>query len=395
VNALDLAVLAVVATSMVGGYRLGLITGGTSCVLLVQGLVLGTLAVPTVVTFLGGADPGIRLVIGAFFFVGVGYGGQYLGRLAGARFRRDLPLGPYLPFDRVAGAAAAPFVVVLGLWLLVFPALSDVSGAPSRLIRHSAVARVIDGLLPDPPDASQALRRLAGPVASPQVFGGLLPSLDTGPPPVTTPLSAATVERVTASTVKVEGIACRSERDGSGFSVARDLVMTNAHVVAGQDDTTVLRPDGTRLSATTVVFDPDRDLALLSVPGLGQAPLPIADGQVGTTVAVFGHPEGQDAVRVAPASIRQQVNAVGRGLYGSGLVRRSVYVLAAALHPGDSGAGLVNADGEVVGVAFATAPDRETTAYALAADELRPLLEVGGEAVAAAAVPVDTGPCLG
>jgi S1-C subfamily serine protease len=389
VNALDLAVVAIVVSSMVGGYRLGLVTGGTSCVLLLQGLVLGTLAVPSVVVVLGGANPTVRLVIGAFFFVGVGYAGQYAGRLAGTHFRRDLPLGPYLPFDQVAGAAAAPFAVLLGLWLLVLPTLSDVSGAPSRLVRHSAVARLVDGVLPDPPDASQALRRLAGPAASPQVFGGLLPSLDSGPPPVTSPLSAATVSRVTSSTVKVEGTACRSERDGSGFSVAPDLVVTNAHVVAGHDETVVVRPDGARLVATAVVFDPDRDLALLSVPGLGQAPLPIAEGEVGATVAVFGHPGGQNDIQVSPAAIRQQVRAVGRNLYGTALVRRSVYVLAAELAPGDSGAGLVNQDGEVVGVAFAIAPDRDTTAYALSAEELRPIVDQRQPR------PVDTGPCLG
>ncbi len=389
VNVLDLAVLAVVASSMRGGYRLGLVTGGTSCVFLVQALVLATLAVPPVVVFLGGTDPSVRLIIGAFFFVGVGYAGQFVGRLAGARIRRDLPLGPYLRFDRVAGASAAPFVVLLGLWLLVLPALSDVTGAPARLARHSAVARLVDGLLPAAPDASQALRRLAGPAASPQVFGGLLPSLDTGPPPTTSPLSPEIVARVTASTVKVEGVACRSEREGSGFSVAPDLVMTNAHVVAGQDETTVVRPDGTRLTATPVAFDPDRDLALLSVPGLDQTPLAVVDGEVGATVAVFGHPGGQNAIRVAPASVRQQVMAVGRGLYGLGVVRRSVYVLAADLSPGDSGAGLVDTDGDVVGVAFAIAPDRDTTAYALTAAELRPVLEEGTRA------PVDTGPCLG
>ncbi len=377
---------------MVGGYRLGLVTGGTSCVLLVQALVLATLAVPSVVTFLGGTSPTVRLIVGAFFFVGVGYAGQYVGRLAGARYRDQLPLGPYEPYDRMAGAAAAPFVVLLGLWLLVLPALSDVTGAPARLARHSLVARIVDGLLPAPPDASQALRRLAGPAASPQVFGGLLPSLDTGPPPGTTPLTQATVARVSASTVKVEGTACRSERDGSGFSVARDLVMTNAHVVAGQDDTVVVRPDGTRLKATAVAFDPDRDLALLSVPGLGQAPLSIGSGAVGTTVAVFGHPGGQAAVRVSPASIRQQVRAVGRGLYGSAIVRRDVYVLAADLAPGDSGAGVVDEDGRVVGVAFAIAPDRDTTAYALTAGELLPILEA---TIGLAPVPVDTGPCLG
>ena len=381
--------LAIVVSSMVGGYRLGLVTGGTSCVLLVQALVLATLAVPTVVTFLGGADATVRLIIGAFFFVGAGYGGQYLGRMAGTRYRAQLRLGAYEPFDQVAGAAAAPLVVLLGLWLLVLPALSDVTGAPARLIRHSVVARVVDALLPDAPDASQALRRLAGPAASPQVFGGLLPSLDTGPPPSSTPLTAATVARVTASTVRVEGTACRSVRDGSGFSVARDLVMTNAHVVAGQRQTVVVRPDGARLDATTVAFDPDRDLALLSVPGLDQPALAIATGAVGTTVAVFGHPGGQSDIQVSPASIRQQVRAVGRGLYGTAVVRRNVYVLAAELAPGDSGAGLVNQDGDVVGVAFAIAPDRDTTAYALTAEEMRPLLD------APSPVPVDTGPCLG
>ncbi len=374
---------------MVGGYRLGLVTGGTSCVLLVQALVLATLAVPAVVTFLGGTDPTIRLLIGAFFFVGAGSAGQYVGRLAGKRYRAELSLGPYVAYDRVAGAAAAPFVVLLGLWLLVLPALSDVTGAPARLARHSLVARVVDALLPAPPDASQALRRLAGPAASPQVFGGLLPSLDTGPPPVDVPLTPATIDRVIASTVKIEGTACRSERDGSGFAVARDLVMTNAHVVAGQDDTVVVRPDGRRLDATPVAFDPDRDLALLSVPGLGQAPLPIGAGAVGTTVGVFGHPGGQASIRVSPASIRQQVRAVGRGLYGSAIVRRDVYVLAAKLAPGDSGAALVDEDGQVVGVAFAIAPDQDTTAYALTAEELRPVLETVGPA------PVDTGPCLG
>jgi len=394
VNALDLAVVAVVLSSMVGGYRLGLVTGGTSCVLLLQALVLGTLAIPSVVTVLGGTDRNIRLIIGALFFVGVGCLGQYVGRLAGVHFRRELPLGSYLRFDRVAGAAAAPFVVLLGLWLLVLPALSDVTGMPSRLIRHSAVARIVDGLLPDPPDTSQALRRLAGPAASPQVFGGLLPSLDTGPPPTDLPLPPETAARVTASTVKVEGVACRGERDGSGFTVAPDLVLTNAHVVAGVDKATVLRPDGTRLAAATVAFDPDLDLALLSVPGLGQAPLAIADGQVGTVVAVFGHPKGQDAVRVAPASIRQQVRAVGRNLYGTALVRRDVYVLASELEPGDSGAGLVNEQGEVVGVAFATASDRDTTAYALTAEEVRPLL-AEDRLMRARLTPVDTGPCLG
>ena len=246
----------------------------------------------------------------------------------------------------------------------------------------------MDGVLPDPPDTSRALRRLAGPAASPQVFGGLLPSLDTGPPPATTELSPETAARVAASTVKVEGVACYSERDGSGFAAGDDLVVTNAHVVAGEGRTTVVRPDGARLVGSAVVFDSDRDVAVLRVPGLDLPALALTTGQVGMQVAVFGHPDGLDALRVAPASIRQRVTAVGRGLYDGTVVRRQVYVLAARLAPGDSGAAVVDAHGNAVGLAFAVAPDRETTAYALTTEEVRAALEAGQ------ATNVDTGPCL-
>ena len=126
------------------------------------------------------------------------------------------------------------------------------------------------------------------------------------------------------------------------------------------------------------------------MPGLGQAPLPIADGEVGATVAVFGHPDGQDDIRVSPASIRQQVNAVGRGLYGSALVRRSVYVLAADLAPGDSGAGLVNQDGEVVGRGLRHRP--RPGHHRLRPHRRGAAPHPRGQRQPR---PVDTGPCLG
>jgi S1-C subfamily serine protease len=91
---------------------------------------------------------------------------------------------------------------------------------------------------------------------------------------------------------------------------------------------------------------------------------------------------------ISPAAIRQQVLAIGRDLYDSRETRRQVFILAADLAPGDSGGGLVNQAGAVVGVAFAIAPDRPGTAYALTSDELRPVLAAGGN------VPVNTGPCL-
>jgi S1-C subfamily serine protease len=126
----------------------------------------------------------------------------------------------------------------------------------------------------------------------------------------------------------------------------------------------------------------------LDVTGLGEPPLPLGSARPGATGAVFGHPGGQDAVEVSPARVQEEVSALGRDLYDSHPIRRQVYILAANLAPGDSGGPLVDRSGSAVGVAFAIAPDRPGTAYALTDDELRAVLAQPRERVA------DTGPCL-
>ena len=389
-NLLDLVIVLLLVSAIGGGWRLGLVVGATSWILLVQGLVVATLVLPPVVTTVGGKDPGLRLLVGILLFVGAGVAGQQAGLAMGRRYRRALLAadGPSPRWDRVAGAVAAPAAVVAVVWLLVLPAVDQAAGSLSDLSRHSALARAIDATLPAAPETSQALRRLTGPAGDPGVFDGLLPSLDTGPPPAASGLSVAALARVSASTVQVEGVACEVERDGSGFTVGPELVVTNAHVVAGETRTTVIRPDGHRLKALVTLFDPVRDLALLQVAGLGAAPLALATGRVDETVAVFGHPGGQAALRVAPAAIRQQLNALSEDLYQVGVTRRAVFVLAARLQPGDSGAAVTDADGDVVGVAFAISPDRSTVAYALAASELRQVLDEDRSS------PVTTGPCI-
>ncbi len=194
--------------------------------------------------------------------------------------------------------------------------------------------------------------------------------------------------RVAASTVKVTGTACGRVLQGSGFTPAPETVVTNAHVVAGVDRPQVRRPDGRVLNATVQVFDPARDLAVLRVNGLGQAPLPVGSAGVGEAGAVFGHPGGQNALEISPARIESRVNAVGRDIYNRSTTRRNVFVLASELAPGDSGGALVDTSGAVVGVAFAVAPDRAETAYALTDSELAEVLSLprGGA--------VDTGACL-
>ena len=386
-NLLDLLLVVIIVSAVVGGYRLGFLARATSWIGLVIGLLAASYFLPDIISSLQRYEPSSRFLIAAGVFLGAAFLGQAVGLVLGANLHRALPLmGPIRQIDRGAGAAAGLAGVLVTIWLLT-PSMADVPGWPARQARSSRVAQAVSDLLPEPPDTLGALRRLVGDDNFPHVFGRFEAAPNTGPAPAASGIALDRVARVIASTVKVEGIACGRQQEGSGFTVAEDTVVTNAHVVAGEGRTQVLRSDGRRVEAVVVAFDPDRDLAVLRVRDLGLPPLPIGSATVGATGAVFGHPRGQDEVEVSPAVIRQRVEAVGRDLYDSHSTRRQVYILAAELEPGDSGGGLVDVDGRVVGVAFAIAPDRPGTAYALTDEELTAV-------IAQPRRRADTGPCL-
>lgn len=201
--------------------------------------------------------------------------------------------------------------------------------------------------------------------------------------PTTGPLS-----QVAASTVRVSGTACGVRLVGSGFSPSPDTIVTNAHVVAGTTSTQVQRPDGRTLPAQVQVFDPVRDLAVLAVPGLGEPSLPLASAVPPENGAVFGHPGGRTAVEVSPARILRRVSVDLGDIYDEPSTPKQILVMNAVLEPGDSGAPVVNAAGQVVGVAFAVANLRQATAFAIASEELRPVLAQPRTG------PVGTGPCI-
>ncbi|MGH9281325.1 MAG: MarP family serine protease [Acidimicrobiales bacterium] len=388
-NTLDVVIVAAAAAAAAGGWRLGFLARVVSWVGMALGLVVAARFLPAAVRSFEGPDPTSKLLIAGVVLLGGAFVGQGLGLLAGSQLRRFVPIGPLRMVDSAVGAMVGVLGVVVSVWLLL-PAIADVPGSVARQARTSALARFIDRQLPAPPDTLQVLRRVVGETNFPRVFEALRPAPEIGPPPATTGIPQPVLDQAAASTVKVAGEACRRTQEGSGFSVASDTVVTNAHVVAGHSPggTQVTRPDGQRLRASIVVFDPARDLAVLQVPGLDQAPLTIDGGEVGDRGAVLGHPNGQDPLRIAPAAVRQRVEAVGRDLYDSRPTRRDVFILAASLKPGDSGAALVNQAGQVMGVAFAIAPDRADTAYAVTHEELEAVLAVprGG--------PVSAGPCL-
>jgi len=390
VNLLDLVIVISLASAAVGGYRLGFLARVASWMGLSAGLLIAARMLPAIVEAFEGPDPTSRLVVAVIVLVGGSFLGQGLGLLLGAHVGRFLPVGPLRMVDKAVGAAVGCLGILVALWLLL-PAMSDVQGWPSEQARGSVIAGFVDEAAPSPPDSLQALRSLIGETNFPKVFDSLRPAPDAGPPPQQSGLPPEIEKAVIASTVKVEGAACGRIQEGSGFAAAPDTIVTNAHVVAGvkgKDLRVIRATDQKRLAARVMVYDPDRDLAVLQVRGLAQQPLAISSAKEGDTGAVFGHPGGQDAIRVAPARITDNIRAVGRDLYDTHRTERDVFVLAANLRPGDSGGALTNTGGVVVGVAFAIAPDKPGTSYALTTNELNAVLAQPRNAEA------PTGSCL-
>ncbi|MBI2710757.1 MAG: MarP family serine protease [Actinobacteria bacterium] len=387
-NTLDLLIVVALVAGAVGGYRLGLLTRATSWIGMGLGLFAAARLLPRIVdrSATPSADrPGLAM-IGLVVLVGGAFVGQAIGLVIGSRLSLAVSSRRGRTVDAAGGAVAGVLGVVVAVWLLV-PTMADVQGWPAREARTSAVARTVLDWFPRPPETTETLRRLFG-GRYPRVFDSLRPSPRVGPPPAASGFDDAAARRVAASTVKVVGEACGRIQEGSGFVVRPGLVATNAHVVAGEGSTEVERDDGSRQDATVVAFDPERDIAVLSVPGIARPPLPVGDPAPGQRGAVFGHPGG-GPLELSPFQIAQRVTADGADIYGRPGTARDVLVLASALAPGDSGSALVTPQGTVVGVAFAIAPDRPGVAYALSTSELRAgLSEVAPR-------PVGTGPCVG
>jgi S1-C subfamily serine protease len=387
VNLLDAVLVTVAIAAVVGGYRLGFTTRVLSWVGLAVGLVVGIRLLPWVVRQGGGADHGQVVILALAVVVAAAALGQAVGFWLGGRITPRARGGAVARTDQLLGGLAGLVGVIAVAWVIL-PVLNETPGWPSQLAGGSALATAVADHLPQAPDVSSALRSLVGQDNYPKVFDALQPATDVGAPPGATGLSDATARAVARSVVKVEGPACNRIQDGTGWVVADNLVVTNAHVVAGEGTTDVERDDGRRLKAKVVAFDPERDLALLQVAKLSRPALVRRAATRDETGGVFGHPGGEP-LRIAPFRVARAITATGTDIYDASPTKRQVLELAASLRPGDSGSALVDPAGEVVGTAFAISTERDGVAYALANSELDAVLAAPHDQA------VSTGSCIG
>ena len=165
--------------------------------------------------------------------------------------------------------------------------------------------------------------------------------------------------------MKVVGGACGVTQEGTAFVVKPGVIVTNAHVIAGEAETEV-DADGMMFPAVPVLFDPQLDLAILRTSAPLGRPLVLAAGYAarGTQGAIVGYPEN-GPLTVTPAGVATRISAVTRDIYNQGVVTKEVYQIDAVVQPGNSGSPLLAGNGEVVGVVFSRSTTNPDVGYAL------------------------------
>jgi S1-C subfamily serine protease len=251
--------------------------------------------------------------------------------------------------DGLGGAALLAVLALTLAWAFGAVALNT-PGPDTRQLREavqrSTILSALNDIAPPSGPLLNVLRRID---PRPEVRG---PEADVGPPDPGI-LDDPDVERAGASTVRVLGTACGLGVEGSGWVAAPELVVTNAHVIAGQDDTTVTLPEGTELGAEAVHYDPANDLAVLQVDDLGASALTLVDSPArGTEAAVLGYPEN-GPLTATPARLGRTGEVISEDSYGRGPVRRTMTSFRGAVRHGNSGGPAVDAAGRVLTTVFA------------------------------------------
>ncbi|MCT9932388.1 MarP family serine protease [Planotetraspora sp. A-T 1434] len=388
---LDLILIGLVLAFAVSGYRQGFIIGAFSFVGFVGGAFLGMFIAPPIAGAIvsGDIERALLAIVIVFLTATIG---QFASSTIGAVVRSHVTWEPARVVDAFGGSVASGLSVLLIAWLLGSLIVSMSFPLPKEQVNGSLVWQAVDEAIPNGVRALQKpFRDFVDSSEWPQVITSI-GGQNVAPPDEGVLTGSAGLTRARRAIVKVQGTApsCRKRIEGTGFVYAQHKVMTNAHVVAGvTQELRVTDSDGTSHDARVVLYNPDRDIAILFVPDLQTGSLRFDYSAKSRDSAIIaGYPKGHGFTPLA-ARIRVKQRAESYDIYNQHKVDREVYAIRGKVQPGNSGGPLLSPDGKVYGVIFAAATDQPETGYALTAEEVLPDAEDGSGAV----VRVDTQDC--
>lgn len=386
----DVLIVLLLVIALVGGIRRGFFASIGTLAGLAAGAFAAYWATPLVSELVPSIDWRGVAVLGTA--IGLVLLGAVIGSAVGRAMRSGADRLKLRGIERALGGIASLVAAVLAL-ALVTPALA-VAGVPivSSAVASSTVLRGIDAITPAPVDA--ALAQLRGALLEDGIprFGELLgPATAEPAPPVA--LDDPRLEQAAASVARVSGtaFACGRAVTGTGFVIAPDRVVTNAHVVAGVETPVVELPGLPAREGRVVYFDPIDDLAVVAVDDLGGQPLAMSPTlEPGAAAVVQGYPYGGPFTMVT-AGVLTTGSAAVPDIYDESWNPREIYALQATVQPGNSGGPLLTADGAVAGVVFARAEDDSQRGYAMTMAELTPVAAQAPSLTSA----VSPGRCIG
>ncbi len=388
---LDIAVLAVALIAAISGWRSGALGSLMSFVGVILGAIAGVMLAPHIVSHI--TSPRAKLFAALFLILALVVVGEVAGVVLGRAVRGAIRNRGVRTVDSVIGVGLQLVVVMVAAWLLASPLTSSDQPNLAAATRGSKVLAEVDKYAPEwlraVPKRMSALMRTSGLPDVLQPFGRTpIQAVDA---PDASLADSIAVANARPSVVKIRGVApsCQKVLEGTGFVIAPNRVMSNAHVVAGSDSVTVIA-DGQEYDATVVSYDPNEDISILDVPNLPQRPLVFAEqpAKSGTDAVVLGYPGGGEFA-ATPARIRETIELNGPDIYRTTTVNREVYTIRGAVHQGNSGGPMINRTGQVLGVVFGAAVDDNDTGFVLTANEVsRQLAKIGNTAK------VPTGACV-
>jgi S1-C subfamily serine protease len=387
---LDVLLILLLLVYLGEGWRNGLVRSLSTILGIIAGGIVAFFAIPLIAQII--PEPFWRTALTVGIAIALLLGGHAAGNAVGRAIRGRLNESPLSGVDRVLGALAN--VIASALVTVLIAGSVGALGIPflSTAISGSWVVRGIETLTPAPVDAGLAQLRSfvlnEGLPSIGEALGGItdspgVPDVDTGTDSLA--IAAQSVVRINGN-----AYACGQSQSGSGFVVAADRIVTNAHVVAGVPEPVVEAPNGQALDGRVVYFDPDVDLAVIAVQGLEVAPLELsAPLAVGDDAVIDGYPFG-GPFTTGPARVLAVSTEQLADIYGSRTSAREVYSLAAQVNPGNSGGPLLTPGGDVAGVIFARSASDDTLGYAMTNTELAPV----AQAAASLDTPIQPGSCI-